>query len=196
MLTVVICAVVTGAGFPGLQSRADYMMDVRLNPDSGMLFGHSEILFTNGVDFSVDTLWLHLYPNAYRDISTAFGQDLEAVGRYYFRASPESQKGWIDLSNWSLNGNPVDISVDGSLGFITLDYPLDPGETALLQGDFIVQIPSFWSRMGHLGDTYQITQWYPKMCVLDENEWHRGRYHWRGEFYSDFGDYSITLTIP
>ncbi len=196
MLTVVICTVVIGAGFPGLQSRADYMMDVRLEPDSSMLFGHSEILFTNGVDFPVDTLWLHLYPNAYRDISTAFGQDLEAVGRYYFRASPESQKGWIDLSNWTLNGNPVDISVDGSLGFISLDSPLEPSETALLQGDFIVKIPSFWSRMGHLGDTYQITQWYPKMCVLDEKEWHRGRYHWRGEFYSDFGDYSITLDIP
>ncbi|MEN8207765.1 MAG: M1 family metallopeptidase [Candidatus Fermentibacteria bacterium] len=196
MISGLICAVVISAGFPGLESRADYQMEVRLEPDSSMIHGHSEILFTNGVDFSVDTLWLHLYPNAYRDVSTAFGQDLEAVGRYYFRASPESQKGWVELSEWSLNGKPVDISVDGSLGFISLDSTLYPGETVLLQGDFIVKIPAFWSRMGHLGDTYQITQWYPKMCVLDENGWHRGRYHWRGEFYSDFGNYFITLDVP
>jgi len=61
MISGIICAVVIGAGFPGLESRADYTMDVRLEPDSSMIFGHSEILFTNGVDFPVDTLWLHLY---------------------------------------------------------------------------------------------------------------------------------------
>ncbi len=196
MISEFICAVIISTGFPGPESRVDYLMDVRLEPDSSMVFGHSDIFFTNGVDFPVDTLWFHLYPNAYRDFTTAFGQDLEAVGRYCFRASPESEKGWIDLSNWSLNGNPVDISVDGCLGFINLDSPLNPGETVLLQGDFSVQVPRFWSRMGHLGDTYQITQWYPKMCVLDENGWHRGRYRWRGEFYSDFGDYTVILDVP
>ncbi len=196
MLPGLICMMIIGAGFPGPESRADYTMDVRLEPDSSMVLGHSKILFMNGVNFPVDTLWLHLYPNAYRDFTTAFGQDLEAVGRYSFRASAESEKGWIDLSGWSLNGNPVDISVDGCLGFIRLDSPLDPGETVLLQGDFSVHVPSFWSRMGHLGDTYQITQWYPKMCVLDETGWHRGRYHWRGEFYSDFGDYTVVLDVP
>ncbi|NOQ21038.1 MAG: hypothetical protein GQ565_00100 [Candidatus Aegiribacteria sp.] len=196
MISGFICTLIIAAGFPGPESRADYAMDVRLEPDSSMVFGHSEIFFTNGVDFPVDTLWLHLYPNAYRDFTTAFGQDLEAVGRYCFRASPVSEKGWIDLSDWSLNGNPVDVSVDGCLGFISLDSPLDPGETVLLQGDFSVHVPSFWSRMGHLGDTYQITQWYPKMCVLDERGWHRGRYRWRGEFYSDFGDYTVVLDVP
>ena len=196
MISVLLYAVLVSAGFPGPESRADYCMNVRLEPDSDMVIGTSEIVFTNGVGFPVDTLWFHLYPNAYRDITTAFGQDLEAVGRYCFRASDESDKGWIDLSDWSLNGIPVDITVDGSLGFISLDSTLNPGESVVLQGDFKVKVPGFWSRMGHQGNTFQITQWYPKMCVLDENGWHRARYHWRGEFYSDYGDYTVILDVP
>ena len=196
MIPGLIFALVTGAGFPTSESRADYFMNVRLEPDSNMIIGTSEIQFTNGVDFPVDTLWLHLYPNAYRDCQTAFGRDLEAVGRYGFRASTESEKGWINLSGWSLNGDSIDIEVDGTLGYISLESPLMPGDTALLQGNFSVHVPGFWSRMGHLGETYQITQWYPKMCVLDNSGWHRARYRWKGEFYSDYGDYTVKLDVP
>jgi hypothetical protein len=196
MMSGLVLLVLVAAGYPGPESRADYDMNVSLQTDSNMIHGSVEIVFTNGVEFPVDTLWLHLYPNAYRDHTTAFGQDLEAVGRYGFRASPESEKGWIDLSDWSADGEAVVPSVDGSLAFIPLADPLQPGESILLFGDFDVHVPKFWSRMGHLGDTYQITQWYPKMCVLDENGWHRARYHWRGEFYSDYGNYSITLDVP
>jgi hypothetical protein len=196
VVALLFFTVLLRAGFPGPECRADYSMSARLEADSSIVFGHSEILFTNGMGFPVDTLWLHLYPNAYRDHTTAFGQDLDAVGRYTFRASSQSQRGWIDLDGWELNGEPVDVSVDGCLGYIVLDNPLDPGGSAALEGYFTVHVPYFWSRMGHQGETYQITQWYPKMCVLDENGWHRDRYRWRGEFYSDYGDYSVTLDIP
>jgi len=196
MIPLLVFAIIADAGYPGSESRADYFMNAQLLPDSGMIIGASEIKFTNGAGFPVDTLWLHLYANAYRDYQTPFGQDLDAVGRYCFRAADVSERGWIDLSDWNLNGNPVDIEVDDCLGFIILDHSLESGETVTLQGRFQVKVPRFWSRMGHLGDTYQITQWYPKMCVLDDRGWHRGRYRWRGEFYSDYGDYTVILDIP
>ncbi|MBD3277622.1 MAG: hypothetical protein GF388_04920, partial [Candidatus Aegiribacteria sp.] len=196
MIQLVFCALLLGAGYPGPESRADYEMTARLLPDSQLVRGTSRITFESGVGFPVDTLWLHLYPNAYRDHTTPFGQDLEAVGRYGFRASDSSEKGWIDLTEWTLNGDPVEITVDHCLGFISLDSPLEPGGTAVLEGEFALKVPRFWSRLGHKGDTYQITQWFPKMCVLDEEGWHRGRYRWRGEFYSDYGSYEVRLNVP
>ncbi len=196
MLFLVCLAVLGAAGFPGPESRADYFMDVELIPDSNLVVGSSRVVFTSGVDFPVDTLWLHLYPNAYRSHETPFGQDLEAVGRYGFRASDDDEKGWIDLCEWSLNGEPVEVHVDCCLGFIVMDSSLEPGATAVLEGNFKVHVPSFWSRMGHLGDTFQLTQWYPKMCVLDGSGWHKGRYHRMGEFYSDFGEYTVNITVP
>lgn len=196
MLHFLFLALAAGAGFPGPESRADYLMEVSLLPDSGTVEGRTAIHFTSGAPFPVDTLWLHLYPNAYRDHTTPFGRDLEAVGRFGFRASGAEKKGWIELSGWSLDGVPVEVEVDDCIGFIPLENPLEPGATAVLRGDFKVQVPAFWSRMGRSGETWQMTQWYPKMCALDGNGWHRGRYRWRGEFFSDFGDYSVELTVP
>ena len=191
-----ISLLVSVPGYPGPECRADYTISVSLDEGKAMLTGSVEILFTSGVPFPVDTLWLHLYPNAYRDHTTAFGRDLEAVGRYGLRSSPESQRGWIDLLDWSAGGDPVTPEVDGTLAFIPLDEPLLPGDSILLGGGFSVHVPRFWSRMGHVGENWQITQWYPKMCVLDDRGWHLGRYRWRGEFFSDFGDYSVTLELP
>ncbi len=183
-------------GYPGLESTADYNIQVYLAPDSNTLEGSVEILFTSGVEFPVDTLWIHLYPNAYRDHTTAFGQDLEAQGSNGFRRSDESDKGWIELSNWYMNGDSVVAQVDETLGFIVLETPLHGGESVSISGNFLVKVPKFWSRMGHHRETYQITQWYPKMCVLDEDGWHRSRYHAMGEFYSDYGNYSVAIDVP
>lgn len=155
-----------------------------------------EIVFTSGVDFPVDTLWLHLYPNAYADHTTAFGQDLEDQGRFGFRRSHEPDRGWIELTDWSLNGEPVVVQVDETLGFVVLGESLEEGQSVCLTGSFLVRIPKFWSRMGRHRETYQITQWYPKMCVLDQEGWHRSRYHAAGEFYSDYGNYSVAIDVP
>ena len=104
---IMIAAMLSAGGFPSPQSRADYRIAVTLNPDSCTLTGTVEIDFTNGTSFPVDTLWLHLYPNAYRDHTTPFGQDLEAVGRYGFRAAPQSDRGWVDLAGWTAGGDSV-----------------------------------------------------------------------------------------
>ena len=197
MITFLV-ALLSIPGYPGPESTANYSIDVLLSPDSSTIEGTAEIFFTSGVEFPVDTLWLHLYPNAYRDHTTAFGQDLEAQGRFRFRRSEESDRGFIDLNGWTMNEEPEDIviQVEGTLGYIVLDQPLAAGESVVLSGNFLVKVPKFWSRMGHSGETYQITQWYPKMCVLDEEGWHRSRYHDAGEFFSDYGNYSVSIDVP
>ena len=192
----VLIALLSIPGYPGAESSADYAIEVYLSPDSSTIQGSLDITFTSGVHFPVDTLWLHLYPNAYSDPTTAFGQDLDAQGSFGFRRSSESDRGWIDLSNWTMNGEPVTIHEDGTLGWIVLQSPLPGGESVSLSGEFAVKVPKFWSRMGQHGDTYQITQWYPKMCVLDTQGWHRSRYHAAGEFYSDYGNYSVVIDVP
>lgn len=183
-------------GFPGPESRADYTIDAFLNTDSHTIECSGEITFHNGAGFSVDTLWIHLYPNAYRDTSSAFARDLERSCSYNFRGSSGEDRGWIDLSQWTIGGEPADITVEGTLGWILLPEPLENGDSIQLAGDFTVKVPKFWSRMGRYRETYQITQWYPKMCVLDHEGWHLSEYHASGEFFSDFGDYTVSLDVP
>jgi hypothetical protein len=61
---------------------------------------------------------------------------------------------------------------------------------------FWLKIPASFSRLGHVGTSYQITQWYPKLAVYDRKGWHPMPYLDQGEFYSEFGNYDVTLTLP
>ncbi|RYZ17419.1 MAG: M1 family peptidase, partial [Chitinophagaceae bacterium] len=59
-----------------------------------------------------------------------------------------------------------------------------------------VQLPTYNSRMGHSGKSYMICQWYPKVAVYDRKGWHPMPYLDRGEYYNDFGDYDVSITLP
>jgi len=62
--------------------------------------------------------------------------------------------------------------------------------------DFEIKIPEIFSRLGHNGQHYEVTQWFPKCAVYDDLGWHHFSYLDQGEFYSDFGNYDVSITLP
>ena len=73
--------------------------------------------------------------------------------------------------------NKIDISV------IYLKKSLNPGDSIIITTPFRVKIPSGrFSRLGHIGQSYQITQWFPKPAVFDKSGWHPMSYLNQGEF--------------
>ena len=62
---------------------------------------------------------------------------------------------------------------------------------------FRVKVPDGrFSRLGHTGQSYHITQWYPKPAVYDQDGWHAMPYLTQGEFFADFGRYEVSITLP
>ena len=68
--------------------------------------------------------------------------------------------------------------------------------------DFSFISPDYGSdRMGILrtdnGKVYTIAQWYPRMCVYDDiNGWNNLPYTGQGEFYLEYGDFNMSITVP
>ncbi len=80
---------------------------------------------------------------------------------------------------------------------ILLNETVNPGDSINLTTPFHVKIPEgVTSRLGHIGQSYQISQWYPKPAVYDNNGWHPMPYLDQGEFYSEFGKYDVSITLP
>ena len=51
--------------------------------------------------------------------------------------------------------------------------------------------------MGHDGSLYEIAQWYPRMCVYDDvHGWNHEPYIGAGEFYLEYGNFDVRLTVP
>ena len=80
---------------------------------------------------------------------------------------------------------------------LILNEPLTPGDTIIITTPFHVKIPKgVTSRLGHIGESYQISQWYPKPAVYDRSGWHQMSYLDQGEFYSEFGSFDVSITLP
>jgi hypothetical protein len=151
---------------------------------------------------SPDTLyfiWLHVWPNAYKNDLTAFSDQLLINGRTDFYFSTEEKRGYINRLDFKVNGSIAQIEdhpAHQDIIKLLLPQPLPPQSNAKIETPFHEKLPFNFSRGGHVGQTYQITQWYPKPAVYDKNGWHPMPYLDQGEFYSEFGNYEVQITLP
>ena len=182
------------------QQEVNYTIKVTLDDQLLMLRGSEEVVYTNNSPATLNSLYIHLWPNAYKNKNTALAKQLMMSGKdYLFRNDPEYQ-GFIDSLDFKADGTSVKLTYDAKhidIAVLTLNKPLAPGEKVVITTPFRVKLPSGEvSRMGHIGQTYQITQWYPKPAVYDEKGWHPMPYLNQGEFYSEYGSFDVSITLP
>jgi hypothetical protein len=182
------------------QQEVNYTIKVTLDDQLHMLRGSEEFVYTNNSPATLNSLYIHLWPNAYKDKHTALAKQLMMSGKdLLFRNDPEYQ-GFIDSLDFKADGLSVQLTYDAKhvdIALLTLNKPLAPGEKVVISTPFRVKLPSGEvSRMGHIDQSYQITQWYPKPAVYDEKGWHQMPYLNQGEFYSEYGSFDVSITLP
>ncbi|HMR91223.1 MAG TPA: M1 family peptidase, partial [Chitinophagaceae bacterium] len=181
------------------QQQVDYTIDVSLNDKEHTLDGFAKIIYTNHSPDTLRFIWFHIWPNAYKNDRTAFSDQLLENGDTRFYFSEKEKKGYINRLAFEANGtvaatedHPQHIDIIKVL----LPAPLAPGDKAVITTPFHVKLPYNFSRGGHIGESYQITQWYPKPAVYDKDGWQPMPYLEQGEFYSEFGNYDVSITLP
>ncbi|MFN4123739.1 MAG: M1 family metallopeptidase [Flavobacteriales bacterium] len=182
------------------QQRVDHVIEVKLDTARKMLLGETGILYHNNSPDALNKIYFHLYPNAYSSHETAFGKQLNRQGNASLYFAKEEQKGYMDSLNFTVNGKPVSYIIDPKnpdICYISLEKVLLPGQKLQILTSFRVKIPDCrFSRLGQCGNSYQITQWYPKPAVYDKDGWHPMPYLNFGEYYNQFGFYHVEITVP
>ena len=184
---------------PYWQQRVNYTIEVSLNDKDHTLNGFETIEYINNSPDTLTFIWFHIWPNAYKTDKTAFSDQQLENGNSDFYFSDKNQKGYI---------NRLDFKVDNKTGEVQdhpehidivkliLPSPLPPGQKVIITTPFHVKLPFNFSRGGYDGDSYQVTQWYPKPAVYDRRGWHPMPYLDQGEFYSEFGSFDVSITVP
>ncbi|MFN8154300.1 MAG: M1 family metallopeptidase [Bacteroidia bacterium] len=182
------------------QQEVNYKIDVALNDRKHMLSANIEMEYINRSPDTLTEIWMHLWPNGYKGRNTALCNQKLADGDASLYFADEEKRGYIDSLEfttdnesvkWDYHRNNTDICV------LHLNKPLLPGNRVLIRTPFIVKIPdATFSRMGHSGQAYAISQWYPKPAVYDRNGWHPIPYLDQGEFYSEYGSFNVSITLP
>lgn len=181
------------------QQKVDYNITVQLIDSIRSLEGFAQIDYFNQSPDTLYQLYVHVYPNAYSSNKTAFAKDFLNAGNTDFQFAKERDKGYIKNINFLVNGEQVSWKLDKNnpdFGCIQLNKPLHPNEKLKISTPFFVKLPKLFSRSGYTNGVFSVTQWFPKVAVYDANGWHPLPYLEQGEFYDEWGDYDVKITVP
>jgi peptidase M1-like protein len=199
----------TGALTPPLSPRnANYTIAARLDPATRTITGSETITWRNIATVAATELQFHLYWNAWKDTRSTFMRE-RALGGSSGRDRPPTADEWarIDVTTIKVGGDdrtatkrfiaPDDDNPDDQTAMaVRLAQPIVPGGTATIDVEWSAHVPRPFARTGAIGNFFFIAQWFPKLGVLQDEGWNCHQFHSSTEFFSDFGVYDVSLTVP
>jgi hypothetical protein len=184
---------------------ASYQITCRLDTEKKTVEGTEVITWKNTTSHPAATLQLHLYLNAFRNTLSTFWR--ESQGEHRDGKMPDSW-GSVEIARMTGpdgtdllagmryiapdDGNPNDRTV----AEVILPRPVPPGESIAVALDFVSTLPRVSVRTGYKDDFFMVVQWFPKVGVLQEQGWNCHQFHAFSEFFSDFGNYDVSIDVP
>jgi hypothetical protein len=185
---------------------ASYEITCRLDTDKKTIEATEKITWSNVTSKPARTLQFHLYLNAFRNTLSTLWRESRGVARGG-DPMPDSW-GSVEISRMTASDgadllpaltyiSPDDGNEnDRTVAEVVLPRPVQPGETVTLSLDFRSQLPRVTRRTGYKGDFYLVAQWFPKLGVFEESGWNCHQFHASSEFFSDFGNYDVSISVP
>jgi hypothetical protein len=192
-----------------------YSIDASLDPVKHTVEGKQQLTWRNRSGQPVCSVYLHLYLNAFEGPGSTFMTELRE-GNDSFRtdvSTKDGEWGYIKLRQVAQDGAAVKwtfVQPDGGprtdRTVVRLDLPqaVAPGASTTLDIGFFDQLPRVVARTGYYGTFHLVGQWFPKIGVLElpgergatAPRWNNHEMHAHSEFYADYGEYDVRITVP
>jgi hypothetical protein len=185
-------------GSPGpayWQNRADYRIQVSLDPITREINGIGDIKYFNNSPDTLKYLLIHLFPNIYKK-----GSARDFIVQY------DDETDGVSIDNIDVAGINIDISENSaSINYIHNDFelnlpsPLPPKQELNLSISWRYTVNKHsHMRTGQVdSSSYFIAYFYPRIAVYDDIDgWNNFYYSGRAEFYNDFGNFDVFVTVP
>jgi hypothetical protein len=182
---------------------ASYRIDATLDVDQHLINATQTLTWRNTGKKPVAELPFHLYLNAFKNDQSVFMR--ESRGRHRRARASRRHWGWIEVdairvAGADLTGKARFPGPDETVVEVPLAAPVAPGATVEVAMSFHAQLPEVFARTGFKRDFMLVGQWFPKIGVRVEADgqerWHCEPFHVMSEFFADFGNYDVSLTVP
>ncbi|MEO8909844.1 MAG: M1 family metallopeptidase [Gemmatimonadaceae bacterium] len=190
--------------------HARYSIDARLDPTTDRLTGHERVVYINNSPDTLRRLAIHLRQNAFaagnprRQAAPITGgvsvEQVVANGRVIPpRPIGNTAVPITDVANQHLT-DEGGYTVNGTVMWLPLALPLVPHDSVSLELAWSYVPPESPSdgRQGREGHhLYFMGYWYPQVAVYDDvHGWVADPYLLEAEFYMDYADYDVRVTVP
>ncbi len=184
----------------------DYRIKAQLLPAEKAVKAEQVLTWLNDSEVPVSELQFHLYLNAFKNNRSTYMKESRGLSRGFNLKSGEW--GYIDIKSIKIKGG-IDLTLmmefiqpddnntdDQTVMRVMLPEPVRPQEKITLEIKFYSKLPQVFARTGYYDDFFMVTQWFPKIGVLQDGEWNCHQYHSNSEFFADFGVYEVEMTVP
>ncbi|HEX7119365.1 MAG TPA: M1 family metallopeptidase [Longimicrobiales bacterium] len=183
---------------PYFQQEVDYRIEARLDDAAEVLHARARMRYENRSPDTLDSLYFHLYLNAFRPNSAWARRDLEFGNRRFQDLGPD-EWAYESLKSVAVDGRPVTPvypgAPDSTVVAIALPEPLAPGESVTVDLAWDARPSTLPRRQGRRGRHYDFAQWFPIVAVYDHSGWAVRPLLPQGEFYGEFMDFDVTLDV-
>jgi hypothetical protein len=197
----------SATGAPGQrywQNRVRYSIRAEVDPRVPSVTGNQRIVFRNNSPDSLTYVVMNLYQNLFRG---AQGSPTERLGINLTRFNVQGQAlGQLTQPDYEANQREgrrtAGYVINGTLARVILPRAIAAGDSAVFEVDWNFRVPpSNAPRTGYEdalgGRVLQVAQWYPQIAVYDDVVGPDATpYLGQGEFYLDYGDFDVQLTLP
>lgn len=171
----------------------------QLDTDSHTLDIQQQIVFHNKASVSLTALYLHNWPNAFKDSHTPLAKRFVEDHKKSFQFSKEKHRGHTKIMYLSAAGQPAAWEVPRAspdLLKVLLNKPLEPSDSVVLSAQYTVKIPR--DRFTHYGvanNQYQLRYWY-LIPAVHQGQWKPYSHLNMDDLYADLCDYDLTIDLP
>ncbi|MFL5554790.1 MAG: M1 family metallopeptidase, partial [Gemmatimonadaceae bacterium] len=172
------------------QNRARYTITLTATPPDRTVRGTEQIVYVNNSPDTLATLVIKLFLNIHRP-----GAPRNSG------ASADYLTSGMHVDRFAVNGTAAPWQDDPRFFTwrpVRLPAPLLPHDSVRLAFDWHYEISREAGREGMLTETtWYLAYFYPRVAVYDDyNGWDTMDFTDLQEFYSDFNDYDVSLTVP
>ncbi|KPU42988.1 aminopeptidase N [Oxobacter pfennigii] len=179
--------------FTGYRNR--YEISVYYKPEDRYIFGTQKLFYKNTEDIELNDIYFHLYPNAFSQAETA-----PMIGDIRDNYPSGFNPGKIDIINVWVNGVSSKWAVEGqdkTILKVELNKPIKPQSTMEIRIDFGEKLPLSRTDFGAYNGIASFENWYPVLCVYDNEGWHTEPSCKMGEAnFSEVSDYYVDIDLP
>ena len=189
----------------------NYTINAKVDVQKKSVDATETLTYKNLTGQPLTTFPFHLYLNGFQPDSsftseTHFGGGIRASDEA--NEYPKKNEGSITIAHLEADGfgdltpllhfiAPDDHNAnDRTVAEVQLPHPLAPGDSITFRMTFHDQFPESVARNGYKRDFLMGGQWYPKLGVFWHGAWNCHQYHATTEFFSDFGTFNVSLTLP